>query len=221
MHDERPARLADRRRDRLPVERREGPQIDHLRLDTLLTGQRLGGPPRPLDERAVGDDGHVPPFTYDARLREWDGVVGAGVGTLVVGLAVQMLMLEEQHRILRAQRRSQQSIGVERVGRHHDVQARDMGEHHLAALAVVDRAAAQVTPGGDADDDGAGEGSIGSPAQGRKLVADLHHRRPDVVEELDLDHRTEAARGHPDRAADDSGLGQRAVEDTTGAEATL
>jgi hypothetical protein len=44
------------------------------------------------------------------------------------------------------------------------------------------------------------------------------HRRPDVVEELNLDHRLHAARGHADGAADDVGLGQRRIEDALGAE---
>ena len=58
---------------------------------------------------------------------------------------------------------------------------------------------------------------VGAPADQRQLVADLHEGGPDVVEELDLDHRLEAARRHADGAPDDVGLGQRGVEDATGA----
>ena len=54
-----------------------------------------------------------------------------------------------------------------------------------------------------------------------ELVADLHHRRPDVVEELNLDHRLELARRHPDGAADDAGFGERRVEDAVVAERAL
>ncbi len=46
----------------------------------------------------------------------------------------------------------------------------------------------------------------------RHLVADLHHRRPDVVEELNLHHRLELPRRHPDRAPDDAGFGEGGVE---------
>jgi hypothetical protein len=52
-----------------------------------------------------------------------------------------------------------------------------------------------------------------------QLVAELHVGRPDVVEELDLDHRLEAARRHADGAADDVGLGQGRVVDAVAAEA--
>ena len=47
------------------------------------------------------------------------------------------------------------------------------------------------------------------------------HRGPDVIEELDLDHRLQSARGHADGAADDVGLRQRRVEDAVGAELAL
>ena len=58
---------------------------------------------------------------------------------------------------------------------------------------------------------------VGAPADQRQLVAKLMHRGPDVVEELDLDDRLQAARGHADGAADDVGLGQRRVEDALAA----
>ena len=54
-----------------------------------------------------------------------------------------------------------------------------------------------------------------------QLVADLVHGGPDVVEELDFDHRLHAAHGIADGAADDVGLGQRRVEDAVGAELGL
>ena len=55
----------------------------------------------------------------------------------------------------------------------------------------------------------------------RQLVADLHVGRPDVVEELDLDHRLDAASRQADRAADDVGLGERRVVDPVAAELLL
>ena len=55
----------------------------------------------------------------------------------------------------------------------------------------------------------------------RELVSNLHECRPDVVEELNLDDRLQPSERHPDRAADDIGLGQRRVEDAIAAESPL
>ena len=87
-----------------------------------------------------------------------------------------------------------------------------MREDALAGLAVIRAAAAQVAADRHADDHRAGPGVARSVAHHRHLVANLHHRRPDVVEELNLDHRLELARRHPDAAADDVGFGERRVE---------
>ena len=65
---------------------------------------------------------------------------------------------------------------------------------------------------------GAGPRAVGAPAHQRQLIVNLVHGRPDVVEELDLDHRLHAAHGVADGAAHDVGLGQRRVEDPLGAE---
>ena len=64
-----------------------------------------------------------------------------------------------------------------------------MGKRHLARLAVIDTAAAQIPADRRADDYGTGEVPLRPPAHVRQLVANLHHGWPDVVKELDLDHR--------------------------------
>ena len=74
------------------------------------------------------------------------------------------------------------------------------------------RAAVQVAADRHADHRGAGEAAVGAPAQGGQFVANLHHGRPDVIEELNLGHRLQPARGHADGAAHDGGFGQRRVE---------
>ena len=56
---------------------------------------------------------------------------------------------------------------------------------------------------------------------GGQLVAQLIESGPDVVEELNLDHRLETPRGHPDRPADDVGLRERRVVDAVAPEAFL
>jgi hypothetical protein len=86
---------------------------------------------------------------------------------------------------------------------------------------VVGRAAAQVTADRHANDHRARKGVARPVAQHRNLVADLHHRRPDVVEKLDLDDRLDAADGHAECTPHDVGLGQRRIEDAHAAELAL
>jgi len=102
-----------------------------------------------------------------------------------------------------------------------DANSRRVREDALARLAVIGRAAAQVAAGGDADHHRAGEGVVRAIAQHRHLVAQLHHRRPDVVEELDLDDRLDAACRHADTAPDDARFGERRVVDAFAAELAL
>ena len=148
-------------------------------------------------------------------------MVGAVVGGLAVGLPVEVLGLEEQHRVVAADGRPQQAGGVGGVRRIGDAQPRAVREDALARLAVVERAAAQVAADGRADHQRARERVVRPVPQHGQLVADLHHRRPDVVEELDLDHRLQPADGHAHRPADDVGLGQRRVEHALAPEGAL
>jgi len=49
----------------------------------------------------------------------------------------------------------------------------------------------------------------------------LHHRGPDVVEELNLDDRLEAAGGHAGSAPNNGSLGERSIKDSIIAELAL
>ena len=82
-------------------------------------------------------------------------------------------------------------------------------------------AAREVTADRDPDDDRRAERPARAPARRRELVADLQHRGPDVVEELDLDDRLQPARGPSDRPADDARLGEGRIEDARGPELLL
>ncbi len=87
-----------------------------------------------------------------------------------------------------------------------------MREDALARLAVVRRAAAQVPADRRAHHHRARKEVARPVPHHRHLVAQLHHRRPDVVEELNLHHRLDAPRRHPDGPPNDVGFGQRRVE---------
>src|SRR5579884_313215 len=96
-----------------------------------------------------------------------------------------------------------------------------MGKRHFAALAVINGAAGEISADWNANHDRATEGVIRAPAHGGKLVANLHHRRPDVVEKLNLGDRFQSACGQPNGAPDDAGLRYRRVEAARAAEFTL
>src|SRR5438445_3504854 len=159
--------------------------------------------------------------SHDLRLPERDHEVGAGIRGLVVGLAVEVLVLEEEDGVVAADGGAQQAVGVERRGRAHDPQPRHGGEDHGPRLRVVDRAALQVPAVRDAHDRGTRELVVGAPAQRGQLVADLVIRGPDIVEELGLDHGFQAPRGEADRPAHDVGFRQGRVVDALAPELTL
>ena len=137
------------------------------------------------------------------------------------GLPVEVLVLAEQHRVVAADRRAQQPGRVLRVRREDDADARRVREDRDARLAVIRRAAAQVAADRHADHHRARPVVARPVAHHRQLVANLHERRPDVVEELDLDDRLQPAQRHADGAADDVGLGERRVEHAVAAEPPL
>ena len=149
-----------------------------------------------------------------ARLAERNHEVFAGVLALVVGLPVQVLVLEEEHRVVAADRGAQQPGRVDarstdtRCGCRGSARrcSRRTGCDTARRRAGSRRSARGSTTGHD-------QRVARSVAHHRHLVADLHHRRPDVVEELNLDHRLQPARRHADGAADDVGFGERRVED--------
>ena len=205
---------------RLPVERHDRAQVDDHDADAVLL-RLLRRQERPLHQRAPRQHQDVGAFAPHRRLAERHHVVGAGILALVVGLAVEMLVLEEEHRVVAADRRAQQAGRVLGVRRKHDADPGAVREDALARLAVVRRAAAQIAADGGANDDRARERVVRSIPDHRQLVANLHHRRPDVVEELDLDDRLQSARGHADGAADDVRLRERRVEHAIAAEGAL
>ncbi len=82
----------------------------------------------------------------------------------------------------------------------------------FAALAVIDRSAGEIPANRNAHDDGRLESASGAPAQRGEFVAELHHGRPDVVEELNFGDRLQPANGHADRATDDGRFGERRIE---------
>ena len=78
------------------------------------------------------------PGWVTGRPAERDGVLA--VGDVAADAAVHLLVLEEEDRVVVADRRPEQALGVVRRRRDHDLQARDVGEERLDRLGVVQRA---------------------------------------------------------------------------------
>src|ERR1700722_6266242 len=177
--------FAEGRGGRFPVVGRERAEIDDFDRDAFALELR-GGDLGAVDNGAVGDDADVSAFFDESRFAERNGVVGSGIFGAVVGLAIKMFVLEEHHRIVAANRGAQHSRDVERGRWHDDAQAGAMRKDRFAALAVIDAAAREVAADRNANDGGCFEVSVGTPARDAEVVAKLHHRRPNVVEELNF-----------------------------------
>src|SRR5581483_9822940 len=87
-----------------------------------------------------------------------------------------------------------------------------MRECHLAALAVIDRAAIQIPADSDANDHGSLEAVIRAPSDRNQLVANLHHGWPDVINELNLGNRFQSPLRHTNRPANNRRFCQGTVE---------
>ena len=104
--------LLDRRDDGLDVERAQGAQIDHLGLDALLR-QLLGGlAARACTMREKAVIVTCSPGARDPRLADRHDEIG--VVRHREALAVEQLVLEEDHRVRVADRRFQQALVIGR-----------------------------------------------------------------------------------------------------------
>src|SRR5439155_25098396 len=121
----------------------------------------------------------------------------------VVHLAIEALVFEEEDGVLALERRPEQTGGIACTRRHDDEEPGDVREDVLAGLRVPDGAALEIAADRDAQHHRDGPHTVRPPARRRGLGLDLLHSRPDVVEELDLGGRMEAADGLTDRASDD------------------
>ncbi len=152
-------------------------------------------------------------FSDNARFAERNGEIRARIFGAVVGLAVEMFVLEEHDGIVAANGGAKKAGDVERGGRHNDAQAGAVREDRFAALAVVHGSAGEIATDGDANHGGTLEIAIGAPTHDAKFIANLHHGGPDVIEELDFGDWLQSASGHADGAANDTRFGKRRVED--------
>src|SRR2546425_6018082 len=122
-----------------------------------------------MDQGAVGDDAYIRAFSYRARLPEGNRKIRPGIFRAVVGLAVQVLVLEKQDRVIAADGRAQKAGYIEGGGRHHHAEAWTVREDRFAALAMIDAAAGEVAADRHAKNHRRYEGAVRTPAhQDRK-----------------------------------------------------
>ena len=174
-----------------------------------------------MDQGAVGNDREVGALAYNPGLAKRNHEIVARVRRFVVGLPIKMLVFEEHYRIVTTNRRSQQPVRIQRVRRIDDAQARNLGEERHARLRVINRAAFQISTDRNPHYHRRREFIARAPAQQRQLVAYLVKGRPDVIKELNLNHRLQAARGHADGPADNICFRQRRIENARAAEFAL
>mmetsp|Transcript_7939 Transcript_7939/g.32156 ORF Transcript_7939/g.32156 Transcript_7939/m.32156 type:complete len:421 (+) Transcript_7939:335-1597(+) len=210
--------LADARGDGVPVQRAQGPEVDHLGLDTLL---------RELIRRVFAEADHlaeahqrdVRAGPHDESLADGRHVVG---GQRLLAhrerLAVHQLVLEEDDGVRVANRGFEQAPGVLRVvGREH-LEARDGHVPGREALGVLG-ADARRGAVGPAEHDRAGDGARGHVQRlGRGVddVVDGLHRK---VKRHELDDWLEAHHRGAARQAGETRLGDGRVPHAVGAEA--
>ena len=139
------------------------------------------------------------------------------VGHLAADASVHLLVLEEQHGVVVADRRPQQPLRVVGRGGDDDLQARHVREERLDRLRVV-QGAVHAAAVRRADDHRDAEAVVRAVAHPRGLGHQLVEGRVDEVGELDLGDRPQAVDGRADRGADDHRLGQRRVDDPVVAE---
>ena len=149
QHEHAPG-LAHRLGDDLAVPRRDRAQVDDL--DARVGPELLRGELRAVHGRAPRDDRDAIAARHVRAAAERQHPVGRRHRIAAVALPVQVLVLEEQHRVFASERGAQQPGGVTRPRRERDQQAGHVGEDRLAALAVPDRAALEVAADRDAHD---------------------------------------------------------------------
>jgi len=93
--------FTDRGRDGFPVIGRERAEVDDFYRNAIAF-ESGGGDFGTVDDGAVGDDADLGALFDQASFAERNGVIGAGILGAVVGLAIEMLVLEEHDRVVAA-----------------------------------------------------------------------------------------------------------------------
>ena len=209
--DHQAAGLLDALQNGLIVEGNQRAGVDDLGLHAVLLLQLVGGLQRAIQHRAHGQDGDVLAGALHIGLAEGNLIVLRRNAALMELLAdvVDALGLEEHDRVGAHQSGGHQALRIVGGGREGDLQARDVGGQAgpvLRVLCAVLGADGHAQGHGHLDD----VGGHGLPL--RHLVEHFVTGAAQEVAVHQFDQRTAAGHGVADCAADDGGLGNRAVE---------
>ena len=213
LADREPSGLRDRLGDGGDIERRDGPQVDHLHVDAFA-GETVRRPQALVNLPADRGDGHPRAGTNHARRSDGHPMIGAGLRRFG---PVQMPVFDEDHRVGVVDGGPHQPVGVGWSGRHDHLETDDRSEHRLETLGVLSPCR---SPGAvlGAYDERDLDRATGHESELRGLVEQLVEAHADEVDEHDLCDRPHASHRSADRGADDRRLGDRCVDDPIAAE---
>src|ERR1700686_1499725 len=217
VHDHALPGFTHRCQDRVPVERRQRAEVDHLHAHTfrLQMRRRLQAV---VGHEAPGEAAQVGALAAHHGGTDRDEVVA--VGDLFGDEAVDLLVLEKEHRVGVTDGRLEEPMRVRGHARHHDLQAWNVRVESLDRLRVIEPAVDSPAEG-RADDYGDCPVAVGPVAGSRRLAHDLVEGGMDEIRELDLSDRDQAVQGGADRDADNGRLRQRRIEHARLAEARV
>ena len=205
--------LLRRLNQRLFIQRPQRARIHHFGADAAFFEQTRRAQ-RHLHHAAGGDDGDVAAFALDVGDAQRNGVIFLRHRALQ---PVHHLVFEKHHRVVVADGRFQQALGVVGRRRHHHLQSGNVAEPGVQRLRMLRGRAAR----------GAQRGSHHQrrfPLAARHvmnlggLVHHLVHGEPDEIAEHDVDHRTHAGHRGAHGNAGEAGFRNRRVEHALGAE---
>ena len=213
MDDHRPVGLLHRVDDGVAVQGLQAAQVNHFGIDAELFEFRRGGE-RLVHHASEADDRVVRAAAHHVGLADGHGV---GLFRHRPHHGQRHLVEHHDHRVVVARGADDQPLGV--VGRagHHHLQAGQVADPSLQALAVLGGEAGAGA--GHAED---GDRQRGPPAEHvahlGELVGDLVHAFAHEVHEHHVDDRAAAGGGGADAEADDALLGNRRIKHPVRAE---
>ena len=207
------AGLGHRLEDRVEVQRGDRARVDDLGLDALA-GQLLGRLQRAVDHPRRRDDRHVAAGTADLRLPERHRVLAVGH---VAVLERQQVVVQVDDRVVVADRRRHQALGVGRRRRDDDLEPGDAHEQRAQRSGVLARpAGGEAEPG--LEHERHRDLAAGHVAKAGALVDDLIHGDEHELGHVELDNGPEAGHRRADRDPDLGRLGDRGDAHAVGAE---
>src|SRR5690606_4319394 len=140
------------------------------------------------------------------------------IGNVDALAPIEILRLEEDHRVRIANRGDEKPLRIVRIRRDHDLEAGDVSEPRLGALRV-ERAGAIAASPRRTDDDR--DRSAPAPMRRRSVLDDRIEAGRDEISELDLDDGTKALEPGADGEADDAVLAHRRIDHPSPSEALV